>query len=371
VITFLKDLLPVNPVYNDCIIQFSSTTITDAVRAVITIDEKDFVVVPMEGIFIFNFKEIVKNLINTNRFADTIIPDLTSGQFMYSDANIEKQYLVVIRVYSLAESDSHFAIYKFRRSVDQLPNYNHLVNINAPVKVLLPTKNYVDYHVKYTEGFPFDIAIAGLAKYYTYYFKNITINQYSEEIYSADNDVKRLYLSDGANSATDMDYLVQPSTLNKIELFYHNQFVANIFIQKEESRCGVYLKWLNNKGSYSYWLFNSIFKDTIIPRTIDDFAGAYDNLQNLTATSHLIGKTATRTLQLSTTFTNQQAEYISDLVLSPHVQMYVHNEPFQQQQPFDFIGVKVSDTAFQVNNKTSKNKLSLTITLPQLNTIIQ
>jgi len=371
-IIFTKDLLQVNPAYNDSIIQFSSNTITEATKAVITIEDAPFVCVPNSGVFTFNLKEIIKAKINTNRFEDNIIPDLNNDSYILSDASVGKTFTVGIQVFNLSSNDAVTRNYYFIRGVEQLPDYHRLSALPSGVRVLLPSKNYVDYSVKCFEGFPFDFGIHGLQTYNEIYFKNVTTNQQTVPFSVPDNNVQRVYSSDGANNTTDTDILINSSTKNRISLYHNNVFKANIYITKIESQCGVYLKWLNSKGTYSYWLFDSIYKENITPRVIDEFAGYYDNLQNLTSTSHLIGKTAVNTWNLNTKFDNEDADYLKDLVYSPAVWMYSHQVPFQQvQTKFDWIGVKVNDSPFPLNYKTSKNKLAITITLPEMQTITQ
>jgi hypothetical protein len=371
-INFIKDLLPVNPAYNDSIIQFNSNTITGATKAVITIEGDSFTTVPNAGVFTFNFKEIIKTKINTNRFEDEIVPNLLTEEYIYPDPNIGREFNIDIQVQNYTTGETISKTYYFQRSVEQLPNYHRLTALPNGIRLLLPTNNYIDYSVKYFEGYPFDFTVNGIRPYNTIYFNNITTNQQTDEYLNITEEAKRVFLSDGGTNTTNTDILVNSSTLNRIELYLNDSFKANINIMKVESQCGVYLKWLNSKGSYSYWLFDSIYKDNLTPRTIDEFAGYYDNLQNLTSTSHLIGKTANRILQINTKFDNADAEYLRDLAISPAVWMYAHQVPFQQvQDRFDWIGVKVSDTAFPVDRKTSKQKLNLTITLPDLQTITQ
>src|SRR5690606_10254195 len=118
------------------------------------------------------------------------------------------------------------------------------------------------------------------------------------------------------------------------------------------------------------WKFDPAYKGTLTPKLMDEFGGKYDNLQNLYANSYTIGKTATQTLQLSTTFEGIYAPYLSDLATSPSVWMYIHDEPFQQQTQYSFIGVRVNDSAVpNVDTKTNKGKMNLTLTLPEVNTM--
>lgn len=368
-IYFQKDLLTLNTAYNNSIVQFSSSTVSNPTKCVIEVDGVQFIAVPNAGTFTFNFKEIVKSLVNTNRFEDTIIPDLTET-YVYDDSTITKDITVKYTVHNLNSNESITRNYKFVRGVEQLPNYHRLTSITTSIRLLLPTENFTDYNVRFFEGYPFDFGIYGLKANDTYYFKNITTNQNTTVQVCDNSDVKRVFISDGANNTTDTDILVQSSTLNKIELWVNGVFRCNLYINKVESDCGVYLKWLNSKGSYSYWKLDPIFKSSISSRTIDEISGRYDNLQNVTSLTNIIGKTANKTLTLNTVFNAEDAEYLSDLGTSPAVWMYVHNTPFNQQQPYDFIGVKVNDTAFTYDNKRSKNKMSITLTLP-VNTITQ
>lgn len=369
-ITFIKDLLPVNPAYNDSIVQFSSTTITGATKANITVEGDTFTIVPFNGVFTFNLKEVIKAKLNLNRFDDTVIPDLSTGEYLYDDATIGRNFTVDFNVQNLTTGETTSKTYYFQRSVEQLPNYHRLNQLPNSIRVLLPSENYIDYAVKYFEGYPFDFAVNVLSSGNTLMIRNITTNQQTEGYTATTSDAKRVYISDGGNNTTDTNILVNSSTLNRLEMYVNDAFVANINVTKIESQCGVYLKWVNSKGSYSYWLFDSIYKDNLTPKTIDEINGYYDNLQNLTTTSHLIGKTANRTYQLNTKFDNSDAAYLSDLSTSPAVWMYAHQSPFQQiQDKYDWVGVKLSDTAFGVDRKTSKQKYSITITLPDVNTI--
>jgi hypothetical protein len=57
-----------------------------------------------------------------------------------------------------------------------------------------------------------------------------------------------------------------------------------------ESNCGIYLKWFNANGGYSYWLFDKFYSDTTSTKTIDEIVGKYDNLKNVNSFSTITGK---------------------------------------------------------------------------------
>jgi hypothetical protein len=54
-------------------------------------------------------------------------------------------------------------------------------------------------------------------------------------------------------------------------------------------------------------------------------------------------------------------EYITSILTSPSVEMYVHQTPFNQTDVNKFIAVKLSDGSFTFNNKNSNFKLDLTL----------
>lgn len=370
-ITFYKDLLPINPAYNNSIIQFSSDTISGATKAVITIGGKEFLCVPLNGLFTFNFKDVIKNIINSNRFDDALTPDLSDGIFVQSDPNVLKSVAVNIKVHNFTNNEQVDRTYTFIRGVEQVLGFKPAIENAVDVKVLLPTKNNIDYYTTFFEGYPFDIAIFGLNSGDTFVIKNITSNNITPAVVSDNNNVKRFYFSDGANNTTDTNILPMPSTLNKLELYVNDAFKANIFVRKKEGDCGVYIKWLNSRGTYSYWKFDGLYKATVSSKTTDDFNGSYDNIQNISSDQYVFGKTAGETMSINTLYEGVEAEYLKDLLISPNVQMYIHHHPFIKQGPSDFVGIKINDASFSHDNKLGKGKFSITISLPTINTITQ
>jgi serine/threonine-protein kinase RIO1 len=95
-----------------------------------------------------------------------------------------------------------------------------------------------------------------------------------------------------------------------------------------ESNCGIYLKWFN--GGYSYWLFDKFYSDKQLQKTIDEIVGKYDNLKNVNSFSTITGKEANATYKIQTRFNVLYKEYITSILTSPSVEMYVHQTPFNQ-----------------------------------------
>jgi len=191
----------------------------------------------------------------------------------------------------------------------------------------------------------------------------------SDTFISNDNDVKRIFLSDGANNETLSDVIVMLSNVNPIELYVNGVIKANILIKRIESNCGVYLKWFNQFGGYSYWLFEKIFTESYKVKELDELVGKWDNLQSLISTSESLGKTVTQALSLTTNFHVSEKDNLIDIIKAPKVEMYINQIPFVKTTPHSFLGVIVNGGNTSFSNKNSNNKLKINLDLPSINTI--
>src|SRR5690606_27544695 len=81
-----------------------------------------FPVYPYAGVFSYNFRDIVKTLINRNGFADSIIPNLDE-QFIYSDPNLQLTLNANIVAYSNSTGETTNVSFQFIKSAEQLFGY--------------------------------------------------------------------------------------------------------------------------------------------------------------------------------------------------------------------------------------------------------
>ncbi|MBC5836781.1 hypothetical protein [Flavobacterium muglaense] len=363
-ITITNDLLPINPAYNDSIIEFEIDEVGTYPSAYIVIDSTDdiFAIYGINNKYFFNFKSIVTSLINKNNFKDSIIPQLYSSS-IYDDESLSLILPITIYISGAFISKT----YKFKKNVEQLIGYNDKINSSNTINILLPTQNNVDYYLPYFEGYPIDFAIFGLTTGDTYYLKNTSTYNISAPATSSNDKVKRLFLSDGANNEFLTNLIGLSTTVNKCELWVNETFKSNLLIKRNESKCGVYLKWFNDAGSYSYWLFDEI-SESIKTDTISELSTGFNNLQHLTSTSQITGKKADNAKVLTTKFNEFERSYIQSILSSPFVEMYIYNEPFRQMNQYSFIGVAVNESNTVFNKKNNQYKMNVTITLPQINT---
>lgn len=368
-INITSDLLSkFNPAYNNSIITFNST-ITGMTRGEITVNDKVFKIYPFNEVYKFNFKEIASTYINLNGFEDTILPDIVNDGYVYDDQSLQLTLSAQINTTNALTGDTTTVSYHFLKSVEQLIGYNRKLQSSTDIRVLLPTINFTDYYLTYFEGFPIDFAFSGLVSGDTFNFKNANSGVVTQIYTATTNEVKRFFLSDGSYDSTIANELALSSNLNKVELWVNGVFKANIYIRKIESQCGIYLKWFNQNGGYSYWLFDKFYKESLKVKDLDDINGTWGNLQDVTYITNSLGKTANSTIQLTASYNKNEKDYLLDILKSPKVEMYIHQSPFIKVQPYDFIGIKVSDGNTNYENKSNINKLRISIELPPINTI--
>jgi hypothetical protein len=89
-IIFYKGLETINPVYNESIIEFYPSIISDATYATVTIAGSEFTIYPINNTFSFNFK-VAKVLINQNNFSDVIVPNIATS-YSYDDTTLSLHY---------------------------------------------------------------------------------------------------------------------------------------------------------------------------------------------------------------------------------------------------------------------------------------
>lgn len=366
-ISITTNLLTNNPAYNNSIIKYSSN-LGVMTSSTIQIDGENFKIYPFNNVFSFNFLEIIKIKINTNNFKDLITPNL-DNKIMYDDTTLSKVITATITTTNGVVTDSLTVSYNFYKGVEQLIGYTNKLIINDVIKLSIPSVNYFTYPVTYFEGYPFDFSIIGLTSTDVFKFKNNNTGILSPSFSGTTQKVKRFFLSDGAINETLNGVLPLTTNTNDIGLYVNNILIKHISINKIDSKSGVYLKWFNKSGGYSYWLFDNIYNETTSTSGLDDFSGGYDNLQNLTTYSESLGKLSSKKYELVTKYDEKEKEYLLDILDSPKVEMYIYQQPFNKIDDKSFIGVYVKVGSFNNNNKSSKNSLMITIELPKTNTI--
>jgi len=346
----------INPAYNNSYISFNST-ITNDFKAEIIIDGTQlFTIYPdLEGNYLFNLKQIIKGKyegfkdVNTN-------DDGTNGRNI---DGILESLRVSITVFSNETVDSIELFYDFSRGVKQIGEEIYENNL----QILSSSNNGVDYNLTYFEGYPFTVDILKVADDVTLQVRNNNTSTVSAPIFSIKDSSFRFYIDKATSNWTNNNYLGLTDTVNKLEILQDGNIKTNLSLFKVQPKCGVYLKWFNNEGGFNYWLFDEYYKSSTDTSTLSTIGrNTFNNVsEGLEAPTRLIGKEGFKTLTLKSRVTANEEAVIESLFTSPLLQMYSATEPFQSGQWIDV----TTNSKLETNNKPLKNKISVTIELPQ------
>ena len=169
--------------------------------------------------------------------------------------------------------------------------------------ILSPLKEGTTNRVvlNYWNGYPFDFGFV-LKEVDS---GDVAIKNYTNSITSTNinttNKANRLFLSNGDTTQTLEDFLPLTLGYNDLELFEDNEsnkFISFIDLWKKESDCGVYLKWLNQYGSYNYWLFNKAYAHNESSQSLGLINNDFNNLKDTISQSKSLGKNTSSSLDL-------------------------------------------------------------------------
>jgi hypothetical protein len=361
-ITIQKEPSGIYPAYNDSYLHFDTSYTSDD-RALINIDNKyNFTIYPdPQGDYLFNMREVVKAIINGNKFEDNI--DYSLSGWGFSDESLYKAIDVEITAYGDGSTSTSNTTYTFNKAVKQYGD----IELNNPYQLMLPSKDGINYYLTYFEGYPMEIPFKYLDSTDSITIKNERTEQITNAFSPSNDNPYRLFIDKGASNWNSSGILELPDMMSRLFIRESGVNKAVIELTKKANKCGKYLKWFNSDGSYSYWLFNQWYKKdysgTEIDRTnTNNFNNVYGNQEGIT---RITGKTGERGLKLRTAVTEYEKDHLVSLVTSPVVWMWSEESPYQNGE---WIKVKLTSKGFTYANKKAINQLQVDIQLPEINT---
>lgn len=346
--------------YNNSVLEFSSDTGTSA-RALIEISGYVFEVTPNKGLFYFNMREVIILLINQNAFADDM-EVVVDNQYLLYDSSLYLEQLVKITVIkSNGASETLSKTYKYLKSVVQL--YRTKYNESDLVKVLLPYAEGRN-NATYFEGLPFDVSIFSNAD------RNVTLlNRRTTQsmVLNLVKGVNRLYLSNGENDNDGFEKIL-PLYIghNDLEIQIDANNKILLPIKKAAVDCGIYLKWFNQQGSWSYWRFDKYYRENVGSKKLDELNSDFNNIGESRSPTISTGKETARELSLDTGLMDLNERILVDGIFqSPKVYIY-SNEQLQPFNKYDWKDVDIangSQTVFY--SKNHLHGFKITVNLPK------
>lgn len=289
--------------YNNNIIQYRDNSGETAIWSDIECDQFSVRLFPdPQGVFTFNFKEYVKYIFGKNKFADNVqlfitanpsslVKNGTNGVYI----NLELQIAINRENQTTILTD---VSYPFLAGIEILEKFKKGEIIHKDWSVLSPveTKSKDRHRINYWPGYPFDLSLySDINRLFT--FKNIT--NFIDINLQCNNRVNRIAFCDGSHDETIEDHFPLSFGHNKIEIkqasprvdepgFSENQIYLNLI--KHAPRCGVYVKFRNQYGGWTYWLFHKENKRDKSSSSQDSINNDFNNLEVTTSPEIQTGK---------------------------------------------------------------------------------
>ncbi|TRW22571.1 hypothetical protein FMM05_16965 [Flavobacterium zepuense] len=325
------------------------------------------------GNFFVNFMPYIKSDINNTNFEDNLTPNLQAQfpqSFIY-DRTTER-YLQRGTWFwiTLADGsvDSAYKILDYLCSVTQAGDKLQM-NKNS-IYALSPCKPDTanNYYLKYWQGYPFDVSL-----YYpkTGPLKVKNLTTLFNRDFTNTGKVHRLFFSDGRSDETLEDLLPMNEGFNTLELTQTNLLgladSANTIIdttvrstlpnntiyinlQKVPYECGVYLKWFNPQGGYSYWLFEDTYSIDRSTKQLGELDFDNANAEYTTARTRQIGKESQDTLKIiAELLTPDERSVVETILDSPKIYLFT-GKPFARNAADDWVEVTLKTTSARLKN---------------------
>lgn len=251
--------------------------------------------------------------------------------------------------------------YEFFKAVKQVGE----TVFSNEAEVLAYSTDGENFYMTYFEGYPFTIDLKRITAGDTIDVKNLNSGANATQLVAASTNSYRLYIDDGLGGVWNA--LPAFDILNRLEIKINSVFKTNIFLKKvvgnEDCGTGIYVKWFNNQGGYSYWLFDRFYKTNIKAREkFSIAANDFSNVGSLVNQTVSGGYSAEEIIVAKAKMDDNEAMVLKDLLSSPSVQVWSAREPWQVGE---WIDVSVSGD-YSVSTKKKLNDITVNITLPEL-----
>ena len=322
-----------------------------------------------DGRFYFNFKPYVTTLINTSNFEDTLQTELTVNDvtsFALPAPGIALQLEVTINITAAYDvTDSATLTLNWLAATQQLGSYRALAVEDVHVLTPHRTDAANGHYLKYWVGYPFDISFYSTPG--TLGITNQT-NLLSQNIPLAEGGT-RLFFGDGRTDETLEDLLPLNDGFNTLQLLrtgdadIKTQFIT---IEKEANCSGVYLKWFNAQGGYSYWLFADTYSIDRSAKSLGELDRDFENLPDTFGRTTQTGRQSQDTVKIvAELLTPAQRDIVQNILESPKVYLFT-GQPYSRSSYRDWIEVSVKTSAARIRNaRETLTNFAFDIELPE------
>lgn len=355
--------------YNNHIIRFGSSIAP--LYADITANGLNVHLFPHpDGTFFFNFRPFVSALINSRNFDDlnvagldindpsTFIHDFTEGTVLKLEVQIK------VAVSETVSETANFSL-SWLAGVEQVSNHH---NFNtAGTYLLSPFRKLTanSYYSKYWQGYPFDIAFYTLANTLAIYNRTNLLSA----SFGLTGSAHRLIFSDGRTDETLEDLLPMVEGTNMLRFSAGVPSHANaryVTLVKEPYKSGVYLKWLNCYGGYSYWLFEDTYSIDRSTKHLGEIDREMQNLEDTITRTLQMGKDSQDTMRVvAELLTEDERGIVEGILDSPKIYLFT-GQPYSRSSSRDWMEITLKTTGTRLKNaRQPLTNFTFDLELPQ------
>lgn len=328
----------INNAFNNAIIYFSTNSGSSSTKAVISLEGSSvFEITGVSNNYEFNLKEFNRFIFEALNFRDNneFNPTPSSGDlnYLYNDSDIVKDISLNISIrFASVSPETYSTNYTFFRSVEQVDGFSAYLKTAF---VVMSGENLTAF-----KGYPFDIPFYAPSSEQVIDVINSTNDQSLQITKPAGQIGGRLNLPTDSISQVvrRAKHLTGAFVIDDLcNIDYNNGFLddgynqlsigysdmVNINVNLKVQKNGIYLKWVNENGAWSYWLFDSIYREVLSSENRGNFIPIQKNLIYTTETVLSKGKNSVKVYSISALALNENnRNQLEDILTSPRVELY-------------------------------------------------
>lgn len=354
--------------YNNDVVEFYSDNTAPARFADITTDLFSLRIYPSpDNKFYFNFLKFASASVNTRNFQDTLSPnlptayiyDMTAGTILNLDVNFK------ISLDDEAGTTEDVDVnLTWLAGVMQLNDYVYIDKNEILMLSTFKRATTNHYYLKYWEGYPFDISV--LSEQQLYLLNETTLMEW---MVNPAGQISRIVFSDGRTDTTLESVLPLIEGYNNLRIMTSpdrdDEKDKFVLLEKAPYACGVYFKWFNKLGGYSYWLFENTYSLDRSSKALNEIQYDDANLENSYGRTLQIGRESKDTIRvIAELLTEEQRMVVEGILESPKVYLFT-GAPFSQNFANDWIEVSLKSNGARIKNpRQSLTNLTFDFELP-------
>lgn len=339
---FINDTINENQLqtaFNNFVLRFQASSSTSIEAIINGLSTDPIIIYPFDNKFYFNAKAYLKALFDNN-FQDTIVimTNISNiNSFYFIDETIMKQVFIEIEIRRTGPSQFLEKNVRVIRGVNNIRRNLAIEENNPPyTQVLQP-------NIVYWQGYPLDITIHN----YNNEFFNFSQTLFNITRYN----IVRLIISSG-NNQIPLSSPIQEGVNDY--MVNSGQATATIKTITNASECGIYIKWINEYGTYSYYLFNDKYIEDLVSSQDEVVNNNFENFSQTISKELVLSRNSRNRL---TCIAKKTGEYERDLLYSlgtsPKIWLYT-KEKNQSSTNQDWYEIQLNGHTFPVNTPNRK-----------------